>query len=190
MSFYRTLILGMGNTLLTDEGAGIHGLKALQAKTGHLSELTFVDGGTLSFTLAALFEDCDNLIVLDAAQLNSSAGTVKSFVNAEMDQFLGSAKRSAHEVGLMDLMDIARLTETLPRNRALIAIQPKTIDWGMRPTPIVEQGLEQLVDQALNLINQWRSAEPEKIVLNTAKYFRAKDAFRSQPSSPSRTVGD
>ena len=36
--------------------------------------------------------------------------------------------------GLMDLMDIARLTGHLPANRALIGIQPETMDWGMQPT--------------------------------------------------------
>jgi len=41
-----------------------------------------------------------------------------------MDEFLGRSKHSAHEVGLLDLMDIARITEHLPSNRAFIGIQP------------------------------------------------------------------
>jgi len=120
---YNTLILGIGNTLLSDEGAGIHAMQKLQSDYPELQNVTFVDGGTLSFTLAAYLQDCSNIIVLDAAELNSLPGTVRTMVGAEMDEFLGAARRSPHEVGLLDLFDIARLAESLPVKRALIGIQ-------------------------------------------------------------------
>jgi len=106
-----TLILGIGNTLLTDEGAGIHALNLLQSEYSNIPDLIFLDGGTLSFTLACWIEDAKNLIVLDAAELHKPAGSVMTFVGDEMEAFLGSSKRTAHEVGLLDLMDIARITE-------------------------------------------------------------------------------
>jgi hydrogenase maturation protease len=68
MNKNETLILGIGNTLLTDEGAGIHALNHLQAEYPDIPNLTFLDGGTLSFTLATWIEDCTNLIVFDAAE--------------------------------------------------------------------------------------------------------------------------
>lgn len=150
-----TLILGIGNTLLTDEGAGIHALNLLQSEYSNIPNLIFLDGGTLSFTLACWIEDCTNLIVLDAAELHQAAGTVKSFVGKDMDNFLGSSKRSAHEVGLLDLMDIARITEHLPENRALIGIQPEIMNWGMLPTDKVAKGLNDVVSEARDLINKW-----------------------------------
>jgi len=151
-----TLILGIGNTLLTDEGAGIHALNLLQLEYPDIPNLTFVDGGTLSFTLATWIEDCTNLIVFDAAELNQPAGTVKTFVNDAFDDFLGAAKRSAHEVGLLDLMDIARLTDHFPKNRALIGIQPDVMSWGMKPTAPVQDALEHAVEEAVKLIKQWQ----------------------------------
>jgi hydrogenase maturation protease len=106
MNSNETLILGIGNTLLTDEGAGIHALNHLQSAIPNIwpdsPNLTFLDGGTLSFTLAVWIEDCTNLIVFDATELNRPAGTVNTFVGAAMDEFLGTNKRSAHEVGLLD----------------------------------------------------------------------------------------
>lgn len=150
-----TLILGVGNTLLSDEGAGIHALNLLQSYHPDPANLTFIDGGTLSFTLAAYIEDCDNLIVFDAAELKAPAGTVKTMAGTEMDAFLGAARRSPHEVGLLDLFDIARLTESLPVNRALIGIQPKSIEWGMSPTAPVEKALPLAVDQSMALLAQW-----------------------------------
>jgi hydrogenase maturation protease len=161
---HETLILGIGNTLLTDEGAGIHALNLLQSKYSDRPNLTFIDGGTLSFTLAVWIEDCTNLIVFDATQLHQPAGTVNTFVGSAMDEFLGSTKRSAHEVGLLDLMDIARLTDHLPENRALIGIQPDIMDWGMQPTISVQNALDEAVNEAVKLITQWQKVNSNQEV--------------------------
>ena len=75
MDHGTTLILGVGNTLLSDEGAGIHALNQLESEYSHIPNLSFLDGGTLSFTLATRIEDCKNLIVFDAAELKQPAGT-------------------------------------------------------------------------------------------------------------------
>jgi len=157
----NTLILGIGNTLLCDEGAGIHAMNQLQSDNPDAGDITYIDGGTLSFTLAAYLQDCVDIIVLDAAELKSPPGTVKTMVGAEMDDFLGSARRSPHEVGLLDLFDIARLTESLPVNRALIGIQPERIKWGMSPTPAVASALPLAVGQAKKLLKQWRPTHAE-----------------------------
>ena len=151
----NTLVLGIGNTLLCDEGVGIHALNLFQLYHPDLPDITCIDGGTLSFTLAAYIEDCDNLIVLDAAEFKAPAGTVKTMAGQRMDAFLGAARRSPHEVGLLDLFDIARLTESLPVNRALVGIQPGHIGWGMSPTEPVERALPVAVNEVVKLLGQW-----------------------------------
>ena len=157
MIYNNTLILGIGNTLLSDEGAGIHALNFLESEYSDMPNLTFLDGGTLSFTLATWIEDSTNLIVLDAAELHQSAGTVKTFINTAMDEFLGNSRRSPHEVGLLDLMDISRLTNHFPENRALIGIQPQKMGWGMQPTEVVQLALPIAVKEAVKLIEQWHN---------------------------------
>lgn len=158
-----TLMLGIGNALLSDEGAGVHALNLFQSYHPEQVNLTFVDGGTLSFTLAAFIEDCDNLIVFDAAELKAPAGTVKTMAGHDMDAFLGAARRSPHEVGLLDLFDIARLTESLPENRALIGIQPRSIEWGMSPTAPVERALTTAVAEAERLLVGWKQLPPHRL---------------------------
>jgi hydrogenase maturation protease len=172
MNVDETLILGIGNTLLTDEGAGIHALNHLRSEYPNIPNLTFVDGGTLSFTLATWIEDCPNLIVFDAAELHQPAGAVATFVGAEFDNFLGATKRSAHEVGLLDLMDIARLTGHFPEKRALIGIQPGTFGWGMQPTAAVQNALDEAIDAAVDLLRQWHNIGVDKEVLNAKHYDR------------------
>lgn len=162
--------------MLCDEGAGVHAMNLLQSSRPEDPGVVYIDGGTLSFTLAAYIEDCHNLIVLDAAELKAAPGTVRAMVGAEMDAFLGAARRSPHEVGLLDLFDIARLTGSLPENRALIGIQPDCIEWGMRPTRAVEPALLVAVQEANRLLSEWGYSEQPATGLaasRTVKSFSA-----------------
>ena len=70
----KTLVLGIGNTLLTDESIGIHVQQALEPKLANWPDVTLLDGGTLSFTLAGPIEDADALIVVDAANIKTKPG--------------------------------------------------------------------------------------------------------------------
>lgn len=155
----KILVLGIGNTLLSDEGVGIVAMTTLRDRLGDFyegSELEFLDGGTLSFTLAVPIEECDALIVLDAAMVDGPAGSVGCFEGEAMDRFLGeNRKASVHEVGLLDLMAIARLTEKWPERRALIGIRPLKLDWGEVLTPAVALGVDRVCDIARDLIRSW-----------------------------------
>ena len=81
MANNNTLVLGIGNTLLSDEGVGVRMLAYLQDACPDLPHVDFLDGGTLSFTLAAWIEEADNLVVIDAAQLDSAPGTAVSYTH-------------------------------------------------------------------------------------------------------------
>jgi len=151
----KTLILGIGNTLLADEGTGIHLLEYLQDHHPDLPNVTLLDGGTLSFTLLPYIESTDNLIVVDAAALDAAPGTVSLFCGQDMDRFACKTKRSVHEVSLGDLLAIAHLTDTLPDNRALIAIQPRDIDWGHDLSEPVAQALPVAAGHILSLLSEW-----------------------------------
>ena len=153
-----TLVLGIGNTLLTDEGVGVHAIQYLKDHYANLPDTEYLDGGTLSFTLAIPVEQADRLIVIDATQLNDEPGTVRTFVGDDMDTFLNKqTKRSVHEVGLIDLVNIARLTEQLPHKRALIGIQPEIIDWGEFPSPAVQAAIPVAVRKTVQLIEEWNA---------------------------------
>lgn len=154
-----TLVLGIGNTLLTDEGVGVQVVRRLRDRLDGADDITLLDGGTLSFTLTETIQRHSNLVVVDATQLDAPPGSVCCFENQAMESFLGSCRRSAHEVGLLDLMDIARLTDSLPRHRALVAIQPGSLEWGTEPTEAVAAAIPEAVAQVLALLRQWQAME-------------------------------
>ena len=160
MSDSKTLILGIGNTLLSDEGVGVHLLDFLRCRHPELCGAQFLDGGTLSFTLAPYIESAERLVVLDAAELLAPPGTVQVFIGEEMDRFAGRTKRSVHEVSLGDLLSIAYLTGCLPAQRALVAVQPGLVDWGSTLSNPVKQALPQAAHEVLTLLQQWTPVGP------------------------------
>lgn len=155
----KTLVLGIGNTLLTDEGIGIHVLQALEPELASWPDVTLLDGGTLSFTLAGPIEDADALIVVDAANLQMQPGAWTLLEGEAMDAFLmGNRKSTVHEVGLTDLRAIAMLAGHWPDKRALLAIQPDVVDWGEQPTPAVAAAIPPACVAIRELIRAWRHA--------------------------------
>lgn len=155
-----TLVLGMGNSLRRDDGAGVHAIRYLQAHYSTSPDVDLMDGGTLGFTLAGPISDTDRLIVIDATNLVTAPGTVRLFEGAEMDGFLlnGKKRTTAHEAGLVDLMLMAQWTDTVPRQRALIGIQPESLDLGEEPTEAVSRAVPVVCDMVLELIAKWRCA--------------------------------
>jgi hydrogenase maturation protease len=151
------LILGIGNPLLTDDGAGLAALHALQKLLAGREDIEFLDGGTLSFTLAVPIAECEALIVLDAATVGGPPGSVQCYEGDEMDRFLNAhGKASVHEVGLNDLMSIARLGGGWPERRALIGVQPVCFEWGEVPSPAVAASIGAMCEHALRLVDAWQ----------------------------------
>ena len=154
----RTLILGLGNTLMTDEAVGPIVVQRMAAEAPNEAwgeSVVYLDGGTLSFTLAGPIADCQRLIVVDAAAMGATPGTVRVFEGEAMDRQLSLNAKTVHEVSLADLLDIARLTNTLPTRRALIGIEPTLVDWGSELTPAVASAVTEAVAQARGLIARW-----------------------------------
>ena len=150
------LVLGVGNSLLTDDGAGVHAVVQLRERAGTRPGLTILDAGTLSFSLLPDLERADALIAFDAARSGGQPGEFRVCEGDDFDEFVRRKGRSVHEIGLSDLLDIARLSGQLPQRRVLIGLEPKTIDWGLALTPPVAATLPRCVEVALGFIDRWQ----------------------------------
>ena len=152
----KTLVLGIGNPLMQDDGIGVYVVQKLRTDYPDLSGVEFVDGGTLSFSLIGIIEEADHLIVVDAAQMDVAPGVVLPFLGVAMDDMLGLQKNaSVHDVTLIDLMSIALLADRLPTKRALVGIQPECIGWRMELSPVVNQAIPEACQVVMEIIKQW-----------------------------------
>jgi hydrogenase maturation protease len=152
------LVLGFGNVLLRDDGAGVQLTERLRVDLG-AGAAVFIDGGTMSFSLLPYIEATDSLLVIDAADLRRAPGALGLFEGDKMDSFLRSSRRrTVHEIGLLDLLDMARLRGCLPHRRALLCVQPDRIDWGEELSLSVAEALPDAARQATELLHRWKNA--------------------------------
>lgn len=148
-------VLGLGNILRSDDGIGVRVIEHLRSTC--LPNVTFTDGGTLGFQLANWLDHTAGLIVVDAAELRCEPGMVVTFKGNDMDDFIAKlGYGDAHSIGITSLLHIMRLQGTLLNHRAIIAIQYKSLDWGLNLTPPVLQALPIVAQQVTDLIAQWR----------------------------------
>lgn len=153
----KVLVLGVGNTLLQDDGLGVHVARRLRGIPNIDARVTIIDGGTLGLSLLPDVEASGGLIVIDAAELDEAPGTVRVFEDAAMDRQLSGRKRSVHEVAVADLLAAATLTGHVPTPRALVAIQPRYTDWGLEPTAEASAAIESAATAVSDIIERWSS---------------------------------
>jgi hydrogenase maturation protease len=152
---HPVLVLGIGNVLMSDDGAGVHAARGFDALGNEA--LKVLDGGTLGLSLLTEVESCAALIVFDAANFGGEPGSVRTFTGEEMDAQLSGKKKTAHEVALFDLLATADLIGRKPERRALIGVEPDLIEWGLEPTPAVASALPEMRRAARALIESWAS---------------------------------
>ena len=148
----RRMVLAVGNSLLKDDGVGIHVLRRLVTERRR-PDVRYVDGGTLGFTLAPLIEETDMLVVLDAMRFGAPPGSIAVKVGPDLDRFVSRKRATAHEVNLRDLLDIVRMRGSLPPARALVGIEPESVEWGLDPTPTIASAIPAAADAVERLLD-------------------------------------
>jgi hydrogenase maturation protease len=140
----NTLILGVGNLLLKDEGVGIHVIRALEQENLP-SGVHLMDGGTGGFHLISWIEKYDRIIMIDATLDKNPPGTVRVLRPKYSSEF--PPLMSAHEIGLRDMMSIMELTETMPQIDLIVISVEDISEVGMELTPAVKKVIPEVVEK-------------------------------------------
>jgi hydrogenase maturation protease len=156
----RTLVMGVGNLLLGDEGVGIHIVRRLAERGDLPPELTVVDGGTGGFHLLSYLSDFDRVVMIDATMDGQPEGTVSILEPRYATDFPRSL--SAHDIGLKDLVESAALLGTLPAMHLLTVsvkeIQPMQVSL----SPAVEAVVPRAVERVMGLVADDPGQEPHE----------------------------
>ena len=148
----KILVLGVGNELLSDEGIGVHAVKAL----GKLQLPTMVDvfeGGTDGFGLINLIIEYDRLIVIDSLKGGNEPGTLYKFNIEDAPQSPDLFKTSVHQIGILEVINLSGLLGKTPQT-TVIGVEPKSIATGMELSPEVRQKLPRVIELVLEEIHQ------------------------------------
>lgn len=143
----QTLVLGIGNILLRDEGVGVHVVQTLRGR--HLPEgVEIVDGGTAGPALIDFIADRPRVIVIDAVRANGKPGTVLRLTDADLAGSAAAAV-SLHEVGLLEAILMARQLGCPPREIVIFGVIPKDMGPGLDLTPEVAAVVPKVADLVL-----------------------------------------
>lgn len=127
----KLLVLGVGNLLLTDEGAGVHAVQDLsQEEEWNTEVMDFLDGATFTQDIFYVFQEYEQVLVLDTVKGGREPGTVYRFTEANLRED-DDQQLSLHDIDLLDSLKMAELLGNKP-SLIVIGIEPFTIsDWSM-----------------------------------------------------------
>ncbi len=141
------LVLGLGNVIHQDDGAGVEALNRLRAFATFPPHVRLMDGGTLGIELLPYVQDATHLLLLDAIDVGAEPGTV---VRLDGPELLNLPRpQNAHQLGVADLLEAMRFTRGALCPTVVLGIQPQSTDWGVGFTPAVEMAMAHLVTSAL-----------------------------------------
>ena len=146
----KTLILGLGNILLQDEGIGVHTLKELE-KLDWPKHVDLLDGGTGGFVLLSLFQDYKKMVIIDATLSKEPEGPIKVIKPKFAKDFPKSL--STHELGLKDMIESAILLGKIPDIYLIvISIHPEQI-MSVTLTPGIRECIPDIIKTVENVIS-------------------------------------
>lgn len=156
-------VIGIGNTLYTDEGIGIHVLPLLREAYREDGAVTIIEGSTDGIRLLGPVEDTDYLIILDAVNAGGEPGTLYALEGEEIPAYCG-AKMSVHQLGFQEVLFAARIRERLPAHMVLFGVQPASLEFGIGLSTVGKDCLEPLAGRVFRQIEEWRNGyEPAPI---------------------------
>jgi len=137
----RIAVLGLGNLLLTDEGAGVHAIRALRQE-GLPNDVELVDVGTAVLDAIPAMEAADRIIAIDAVCAGKSPGTI---YRMRLDEFSPNPV-----IGSMHGFDISRVLalcdDTDLAEIVVIGIEPECFGWSMELSPTVAAAMPNLIE--------------------------------------------
>ena len=124
-----TLVLGVGNILLRDEGVGVRAVEVL-GKTDLPDGVEALDGGTLGIDLVDLIAGRERLIVIDTVRAGGPPGTI---YRLSVDDLLHPdvPNLSLHQTGLLEALQMAEHLGCAPRDVLIFGIEPRAIHYGL-----------------------------------------------------------
>lgn len=154
----KITILGIGNTLFTDEGVGIHLLPILEKEFKHDEDIEIIEGLTDGMKLLGPVEDAENLIIIDAINAGKEPGTILSLEGEEIPAYFG-IKMSIHQMGFQEVLLAAKLRDRYPKRIVMFGMQPASLELGVEPTKTISEKLPELAAIVINQVNAWRRAD-------------------------------
>lgn len=145
MTRAKEAVIGLGNYLLADEGAGLHAAVLLEKKF-RANEVDIISAGTPGLNLLHQFDGREKIIFVDAGKCGLQPGEYKRF---RLDEVETGKKRKGYSLHEFDLIDFLRLARSFREYRqvdvVIYCIQPAEIRLSEELSPVLKKSLPLLV---------------------------------------------
>ncbi|UCG59028.1 MAG: hydrogenase maturation protease [Phycisphaerales bacterium] len=142
-----TLVLGIGNILLRDEGVGVRVIEQMQKM--HLPDgVELVDGGTAGADLLDVLAERRKVIVIDAVQADCDAGSVLRFTADDL-ACPDRAGVSLHELGLGEALIMTKQLGCAPEEVIVFGIKPKELGCGLELSEEIAASVPKVIELVL-----------------------------------------
>jgi hydrogenase maturation protease len=156
MTMAATVVLGLGNPLMGDDGVGLIVLERLRNEWD-LPDVDLVDGATWGLSLLPVIEDAERLVLVDAIAAHGEPGDIIELTRDRLPIYL-SRKLSPHQEDMRDALAVAELRGRLPNDVVAIGVQPAVVALGTELSAVVAQRLDELVDTVIAQLDRWGHA--------------------------------
>jgi hydrogenase maturation protease len=148
----RVLAVGLGNSILQDNGVGVHAVRRFQQLIPR--PCLSVEVGTAVYDAVKLFESADRILAFDAVEAGGQPGSVYLF-RAE-DIMEGWKHTSLHE---MELVKVLQTLRRPPVEVVIVGAEPQAIDWGINLSPALDFAVSVMIATAQKVITKWKSID-------------------------------
>ena len=149
----KTLVLGLGNLVHSDDGLGVHAIQALMKDSRVPPDAVLMDGGTQGLNLLPHIAAFRRLLVIDALDVGEAPGTLLRLEGKALQNLPGKA--SVHQLGFADLMVALELLGELPEEIVLYGVQPQSTEWSTELTSPLREALGPLLDAVIEQLKAW-----------------------------------
>ena len=150
----KIIVLGLGNTMFSDEGFGVEVVREISNQCEFPSNVELIDGGTQGIYLLPYFESADRLLIIDALIPTEYELKVYEYFDDELPAFI-HRKLSSHQIGLSELLSIAKLHDKLPERIVLIGVPPQELEMNVGLSSKIQLLLPLAATKGIKIINEW-----------------------------------
>jgi hydrogenase maturation protease len=145
----KIAVVGAGNVMFKDEGIGIYAQKYLELNYEFSKDITIVDGGVLGFKLMTYYQDFDEVIILDTITMKDEKPGVTYNIPAEKLLGLGSYKQNAHEVEIVEMLEICSLLDKMANVKIIGIVPENIIDVEYNISQSLRDNFENFINEAI-----------------------------------------
>ncbi|MFC1824924.1 HyaD/HybD family hydrogenase maturation endopeptidase [Thermodesulfobacteriota bacterium] len=147
------MILGIGNLLFSDEGFGIHMVRALNERYDFAPNVTVMDGGVLGMSLLGYMSEADHLIVVDAVRNGGQPGALYRFEGDEIPARV-RAKNSLHQVDFLEALTLCQALDKVPK-AVILGVEPADIETlSVELTAATGEKIDEMIDMILKELDR------------------------------------